>query len=70
MGLYAWRREALERFAGWAPGVLEQRECLEQLRLLEKGVGIAVAVVDHDSIGVDTPEDLERLNAKMKANPR
>jgi 3-deoxy-manno-octulosonate cytidylyltransferase (CMP-KDO synthetase) len=40
---------------------LEQAEKLEQLRALESGIAIAVAVVEHDSVGIDTPEDLERV---------
>jgi 3-deoxy-manno-octulosonate cytidylyltransferase (CMP-KDO synthetase) len=62
LGLYAYRRAVLEAYAGWPPTPLEQRECLEQLRLMERGVGIQVAVVEHDSIGVDTPEELAMLN--------
>lgn len=61
LGLYAYRREMLLQYSQWAPTPLEQRESLEQLRFLEHGVGIQVAVVEHDSIGVDTPEDLEAL---------
>jgi 3-deoxy-manno-octulosonate cytidylyltransferase (CMP-KDO synthetase) len=64
LGLYAWRRETLAEFAGWPPSALETRECLEQLRLLERGVEIQAAIVAHDSIGVDTPEELARLNAE------
>jgi 3-deoxy-manno-octulosonate cytidylyltransferase (CMP-KDO synthetase) len=63
LGLYAYRREVLEAYAGWTPTPLEKRECLEQLRLMEHGVEIQVAVVEHDSIGVDTPEELAFLNA-------
>ncbi len=63
LGLYAFRADILRAFAGWTPTPLEQRECLEQLRLMEHGVEIQVAVVDHDSVGVDTPEELARLNA-------
>lgn len=62
-GLYAYRREVLEAYAGWAPSPLEQRECLEQLRLMEHGVTIWIAVVEHGAIGVDTPEDLVALEA-------
>jgi 3-deoxy-manno-octulosonate cytidylyltransferase (CMP-KDO synthetase) len=62
LGLYVYRRPVLEAYAGWAPTPLEQRESLEQLRLMEHDVEIQVAVVDHDSIGVDTPEELAQLN--------
>jgi 3-deoxy-manno-octulosonate cytidylyltransferase (CMP-KDO synthetase) len=58
IGLYAYRRAALERFVGMAPGVLEQRERLEQLRALAAGLRIDVAVVDAVPLGVDTPADL------------
>ena len=67
LGLYAYRRSVLDRFATLLPSPLEQRECLEQLRLLENGIGIQVAIVEHDSIGVDTPEDLEALLAREPA---
>ena len=62
IGLYAYRREALERFVGLPRGVLEQREHLEQLRALEAGMCISVSLIEVDRIGVqvDTPADLER----------
>ena len=60
IGLYAYRRAALERFIELPPGVLEQREKLEQLRALEAGMHIEVALVDTVPLGVDTPADLER----------
>jgi len=59
IGLYAYRRAALERFVKLPPSVLEQREKLEQLRALEAGMRIDVAIVDAVPLGVDTPEDLE-----------
>jgi 3-deoxy-manno-octulosonate cytidylyltransferase (CMP-KDO synthetase) len=61
LGLYAYRRAALERFASLAPGELEQTERLEQLRLLENGLTLYVAEIPHDTIGVDTEEDLLRV---------
>lgn len=64
LGLYAYRADVLKSFATWPPTPLEQREKLEQLRLMEHGISIQVAVVAHDSIGVDTPEDLARLNER------
>ncbi len=60
IGLYAWRRTALERFTTLPPSLLEQREKLEQLRALEAGMRVAVAVVDSVPLGVDTPADLAR----------
>jgi 3-deoxy-manno-octulosonate cytidylyltransferase (CMP-KDO synthetase) len=62
IGLYAYRREALERFVGLPRGVLEQREHLEQLRALEAGMRISVSLIDAHRLGVqvDTPADLER----------
>lgn len=60
IGLYAYRRHALEQFIGLAPGILEKREKLEQLRALEAGLRIDVRLVDTVPLGVDTPEDLER----------
>ena len=68
LGLYAYRRPILEAYAGWPPTPLEQRESLEQLRLLERGHDIQVAVVEHDSIGVDTPEELDALNLRMESS--
>ncbi|NVN87649.1 MAG: 3-deoxy-manno-octulosonate cytidylyltransferase [Rhodopseudomonas sp.] len=59
IGLYAYRRAALERFVGLAPSTLEQREKLEQLRALEAGMRIDVGIVDTVPRGVDTPADLE-----------
>lgn len=60
IGLYAYRRAALERFIQLPPGVLERRERLEQLRALEAGMRIDVALVDTVPLGVDTPADLAR----------
>lgn len=63
IGLYAYRRAALERFVSLPPAPLEKRERLEQLRALENGMRIDVAVVDAVPLGVDTPADLERARA-------
>jgi 3-deoxy-manno-octulosonate cytidylyltransferase (CMP-KDO synthetase) len=63
LGLYAYRRKALERFAALAPSELELSERLEQLRLLENGISIYVAETSHDTIGVDTEEDRQRVEA-------
>lgn len=59
IGLYAYRRHALERFVGLPPSALEVREKLEQLRALEAGMRIDAAIVDSVPLGVDTPADLE-----------
>jgi 3-deoxy-manno-octulosonate cytidylyltransferase (CMP-KDO synthetase) len=59
IGLYAYRREALQRFVALAPSTLERREKLEQLRALEAGMRIDVTIVDTVPRGVDTPADLQ-----------
>jgi 3-deoxy-manno-octulosonate cytidylyltransferase (CMP-KDO synthetase) len=63
IGLYAYRRAALERFVALPPAALERRESLEQLRALEAGMRIDVALVDSAPFGVDTPADLARVRA-------
>jgi len=65
IGLYAFRRAALERFVKLLPSPLEQRERLEQLRALEAGMRIDVAIVDVAPLGVDTPDDLARARAML-----
>ena len=60
IGLYCYRRAALERFVALKPSTLEQREKLEQLRALEAGMRIDAELIDTVPLGVDTPEDLER----------
>ena len=67
IGLYAYRRAALERFVKFAPSPLERRENLEQLRALEAGMRIDVAIVDAVPLGVDTPADLERARRILAA---
>ncbi|HEY9080607.1 3-deoxy-manno-octulosonate cytidylyltransferase [Magnetovibrio sp.] len=67
IGIYAYRRNALERFVGLSPGILEQREKLEQLRALENGMRIDAARVDTVPFGVDTPADLERARQILAA---
>jgi len=66
IGIYAYRRTALERFVSLKPSPLEKRESLEQLRALENGMSIAAAVVDTLPLGVDTPADLARIRAAMQ----
>jgi 3-deoxy-manno-octulosonate cytidylyltransferase (CMP-KDO synthetase) len=66
VGLYAFRRQALERFTSLPPSRLEKAESLEQLRAMENGMSIAVVPVDGKSgVAVDTPQDLERVRALM-----
>jgi 3-deoxy-manno-octulosonate cytidylyltransferase (CMP-KDO synthetase) len=65
IGLYAFRRDALERFIALKPAPLERRESLEQLRALEAGMRIDVALVDTVPLGVDTPADLERARQML-----
>jgi 3-deoxy-manno-octulosonate cytidylyltransferase (CMP-KDO synthetase) len=70
IGLYAYRREALERFVTLPQGILEARERLEQLRALEYGMRIDVALVDTVPLGVDTPADLERARRMLAPGRR
>ncbi len=61
IGLYVYRRDLLLSYSSLPRGPLEESEKLEQLRALENGIGIRVAETDYDTIGVDTPEDLEAV---------
>jgi 3-deoxy-manno-octulosonate cytidylyltransferase (CMP-KDO synthetase) len=65
IGLYAFRRTALDKFVKLPPSPLERREKLEQLRALEAGMRIDVALVDAVPLGVDTPADLEKARAVL-----
>lgn len=65
IGLYAYRRKALERFVSLGPSALEKREKLEQLRALEDGMRIDVTIVKTVPLGVDTQEDLTRARAML-----
>jgi 3-deoxy-manno-octulosonate cytidylyltransferase (CMP-KDO synthetase) len=67
LGLYAYRRAALERFAALAPTPLERTERLEQLRLLENNMHVYVTETLYDTIGVDTEEDLVRVEAILRS---
>jgi 3-deoxy-manno-octulosonate cytidylyltransferase (CMP-KDO synthetase) len=67
IGLYAYRRKALQRFVGLTPSPLEMREKLEQLRALEAGMRIDAVVVDDVPLGVDTPHDLDRAREIIAA---
>jgi 3-deoxy-manno-octulosonate cytidylyltransferase (CMP-KDO synthetase) len=66
IGLYAYRKAALQRFPTLPPSTLEQTERLEQLRFLENGIDIHVEPTDFDTIGVDTEEDLHRVEALLR----
>ncbi len=66
MGLYVYRRETLLRLAALPPTPLEERARLEQLRALEHGIRIRVVTTDHESFGVDTPADLERVRGMIQ----
>ena len=70
IGLYAWRRSALQRFVTLKPSPLEIRERLEQLRALEAGMRIDAALVDDVPLGVDAPHDLERARAIIAARAK
>jgi 3-deoxy-manno-octulosonate cytidylyltransferase (CMP-KDO synthetase) len=70
LGLYAYRRAALDRFAALKPSPLEQTERLEQLRLLENGIALYVAETEFNTLGVDTEEDMYRVEQiLLKATP-
>lgn len=66
IGLYAYRRTALEQFVRLPAGILEKRENLEQLRALEAGLRIDMALVDTIPLGVDTPGDLHRAKSLLE----
>jgi 3-deoxy-manno-octulosonate cytidylyltransferase (CMP-KDO synthetase) len=68
IGIYAYRRSALERFVSLRPSPLEIRERLEQLRALENGMRIDVTIVDTVPLGVDTPAELERARRLIKVS--
>ena len=70
VGLYVYRRECLLLLASLAPTVLEQSEALEQLRALEHGIRIKAIETHYDSIGVDTPDDLERVRRMVGQNAK
>ena len=60
--MYAYRPEVLKAITALPQGLLEKTESLEQLRWLENGYNIAVRLTEHESIGIDTPEDLQKAN--------
>jgi 3-deoxy-manno-octulosonate cytidylyltransferase (CMP-KDO synthetase) len=67
VGIYAYRRAALDRYVSLPPSPLERRENLEQLRALEDGMRISCVRLEHGPFGVDTAEDLERARAILAA---
>ncbi|MDE3200566.1 MAG: 3-deoxy-manno-octulosonate cytidylyltransferase [Acidobacteriota bacterium] len=67
LGIYAYRKAALEKFSSLPPSQLELTERLEQLRLLDNGIDLYVAEAPLDTIGVDTAEDLARAEAVLRA---
>ncbi|MEM7567038.1 MAG: 3-deoxy-manno-octulosonate cytidylyltransferase [Pseudomonadota bacterium] len=66
VGIYAYRRQALQRYVSLPPSTLERRERLEQLRALEDGMRIDAAVVTASPLGVDTPQDLAKARAILE----
>jgi len=66
IGIYAYRREFLLSLGNLKQSVLETTECLEQLRFLENGVSIGVVEVSEESIGIDTPEDVDRVRPLLE----
>lgn len=70
LGIYGYRRDALLRLVKFPQSPLEQAERLEQLRALENGIPIAVVRVDYDSVGVDVPADVERVERLLAGSPQ
>jgi 3-deoxy-manno-octulosonate cytidylyltransferase (CMP-KDO synthetase) len=68
LGIYGFRRKTLARFVALPPSELEQAEGLEQLRALENGIPILVLDAPHPAFGVDTPEDLRRVEKILNGN--
>jgi len=66
LGFYGYRKDALERFVRWPESFLERSERLEQLRFLENGITICVAETPFDTVGVDTEEDLRRVEEILR----
>ena len=65
IGIYAYRKAALQRFTELLPSVLEETEKLEQLRYLENGYKIRLALTNIPTIGIDTPDDLEKARIRL-----
>jgi len=69
LGIYGYRRDFLLEYVGWKPTPLEESEKLEQLRALEHGASIKVITTTHRALGVDMPEDVERAEKAIQAQP-
>jgi len=69
LGIYGYRRETLLQLVQYPVSALERAERLEQLRALENGIGIGVAPVDYEAVGVDVPEDVARVEKMLRTNP-
>ncbi len=67
MGIYGFRRDFLEQFVRWEPSPLEVTESLEQLRALENGAAIHTVITDHESPGIDTPEQARAVETMLAA---
>ncbi|RYY62636.1 MAG: 3-deoxy-manno-octulosonate cytidylyltransferase [Chitinophagaceae bacterium] len=70
VGVYGYRKQTLLDFTRWAPGRLEQAEKLEQLRYLENGVPLRMALVDFEGVAIDTPADLEKAREFLARSVR
>jgi 3-deoxy-manno-octulosonate cytidylyltransferase (CMP-KDO synthetase) len=66
VGIYCFRRAALERFASFDSGVLERRESLEQLRAIENGMVVGLVVTDRQTVSVDRPGDVDLVERRMQ----
>ncbi|MCD8480560.1 MAG: 3-deoxy-manno-octulosonate cytidylyltransferase [Candidatus Cloacimonetes bacterium] len=66
IGVYAFRSEALHKFVALSPGTLENIEKLEQLRALEHGIPIRMVITDYQGIGIDSPEDMQKVEQQIK----
>jgi len=66
LGFYAYRKDALQKFVSWPESSLERSERLEQLRFLENGIAIHVAETPFDTVGVDTEEDVRRVEKILR----
>lgn len=67
LGVYGYRRDFLHEFVAWQPGILENTEKLEQLRILERGRAIRVIETDCNFISVDTEEDLKEVESRLRS---